>query len=58
MTKEIVEGDLVFGELLERLKTNHHDSWHRFATDPRGSVTRRQLYKTILLTMVNLSAMN
>ncbi|HYO06622.1 MAG TPA: hypothetical protein VER14_06540 [Phototrophicaceae bacterium] len=31
--KKIVESDRVLGELLERLKTNYHDSWYRFAIE-------------------------
>ncbi len=31
--KKIVESDRVLDELLERLKTNYHDSWHRFAIE-------------------------
>lgn len=31
--KKIVESDRVLDELLERLKTNYHDSWYRFAIE-------------------------
>ncbi len=31
--KRIVESDRVLDELLERLKTNYHDSWYRFAIE-------------------------
>ena len=31
--KKIVESDRVLDELLERLKTSYHDSWHRYAIE-------------------------
>ena len=31
--KKIVESNRVLDELLERLKTNHHDIWYRFAIE-------------------------
>ncbi len=31
--KKIVESDRALDELLERLKTNYHDSWYRFAIE-------------------------
>ncbi len=31
--KKIVDSDRVLDELLERLKTNYHDSWYRFAIE-------------------------
>ena len=31
--KKIVESDRALDKLLERLKTNYHDSWYRFAIE-------------------------